>query len=166
MNFPILIKTIAIQDLSVQLCLVNDKPIVNFDGASYSQLWLLVQAMPILCDERKINEFAEIANFLWKGTEFSVVSSISSFQTNYIERVNFEFAHPADVLPYRVTDFALFDVSCMHSPKVEAGQLIFFVFNTSNGIPYRVVAPFPYVPTSTFVHYQILPILNPAIPGS
>ncbi len=160
MSVPTLIKNIRVQNSSVQLYLVNDKPIVNFKDQSFSQVWPLVQAMPILCDPVIVHEFAEIGNFLWKGTEFAIVHSISDFQKDYLDRVNFELEHPADILPYRVTDYAIFDVSTMHPAVLENGQLKFFTYNTTNGIPFKVACPFPYVSTSTFVHYQLLPILN------
>jgi hypothetical protein len=73
-----------------------------------------------------------------------------------------EKKHPSDVFPYRLTDYKIFDVSVMHDPCVEEGHLLYFVYHTTTGLPYRVVCPFPYTSTSTVIHYQILPIKSEA----
>jgi hypothetical protein len=161
MEERVFIKEIMIENHVISLCIQNQTPIVECNHQRFANVWLLVDHIHLLSHLDYLQEFAEISNFFWKGTQFQFIESISNYQRLYKERVELEKKHPADIFEYRLTDFKLFDVSVMHPPQVEQGQLSYFVFNVTNGLPYRVVCPFPYTAsTSTFVHYQLLPILN------
>lgn len=142
------------------LCLHDNAPVVEYKEKVYKYLWLLVDDAPELSGPANKKIFAIIANFFWKGTEFQFIDSIPSYQKQYRDRVIYERKYSADVFEFRLTDYKIFDVSVIHEPKVEEGQIFFYVCNLSNGLPYRVVAPFPYTSTSTLVHYQILPFLE------
>lgn len=147
----------------IKLFIIKDKPIAEFENQHYSQLWFLVQTCPLLSEVDYLKEFARISNFFWKGLAFHYIDSISYFQQHYHQQIELERRCPGDIFPYRLTDFKIFDVSVMHDPYLEDGSLYYFVYNSSNGLPYRVVCPFPYTTTSTLVHYQILPIIEEAI---
>ncbi len=144
----------------LQLCLHDNAPVVEYQDKVYKHLWNLVEEVKDLSNLSHINIFALVANFFWKGTEFQYIESIPDYQKQYHDRINYERQYSADVFEFRLTDYKIFDVSVMHEPIIEEGQIIFFVCNLSNGLPYRVVAPFPYNVTSTLVHYQILPFLE------
>jgi hypothetical protein len=147
----------------IKLSIHKDKPIAEFDEEHFSQLWFLVQSCPLLSDPKHLKEFARISNFFWKGVIFRYIDSISQFQQYYHDQIELERLCPGDIFPFRLTDYKIFDVSVMHEPHLEDGSLYYFVYNSSNGLPYRVVCPFPYTTTSTLVHYQILPIIEEAI---
>ncbi len=156
-----LVKEIIIENDIISLFIQDQLPIVECYHQRFINIWLLCDQIKALSHLDYINEFAEIANFFWKGLQFQFIHSITHYQHHYRERIKLEMEHPADVFEYRLTDFKLFDVSVMHEPQVKDGQLSYFVYNTSNGLPYRVICPFPYTTsTSTVVHYQLLPILN------
>lgn len=144
----------------IKLSIRKDKPIAELDQQQYTQLWFLVQNCPLLSDPKYLKEFARISNFFWKGLVFRYVDSIAEFQHAYHQQIELEKRCLGDIFPYRLTDYKIFDVSVMHEPRLDNGSLYYFVYNTSNGLPYRVVCPFPYTTTSTLVHYQILPIVE------
>lgn len=161
MNTKMLVKEINVEKETIFLYLQDQAPLVECQNQRFANIWLLVNHVAALSRIEYIKEFAEISNFFWKGIEFQFIHSIAHYQKQYQERVALEKMHPADVFEYRLTDFKIFDVSSMHDPKVEHQKLIYFVYNINNGLPYRVVCPFPYtISTSTLVHYQLLPLLN------
>lgn len=162
MNVKIPVKEIDIHDQKFTLILKNHAPVVEWSNKEFPHLWFLLEKCPLLSQEKHINDFATIANFFWKGLEFECISSISHFQKNYKQRVELEKDYPADVFPYRLTDYKIFNISVMHEPRIENGELFFFVYRISNGLPFRVVCPFPYPTDSIVVHYQILPIVESA----
>jgi hypothetical protein len=141
------------------LVLKNQAPVVEWQDQGFPHLWHLLSKIPELSDTQYIEQFAQISNFYWKGLHFQCIASINDYQKQYRDQVALEQKHSSDVFPYRLTDYKIFDVSVMHAPKYENGQLIYFVNQVQTGLPYRVVCPFPYPSTSTLVHYQILPIL-------
>lgn len=161
MGAKVLIKEIAVGSDVVSLFIQDQVPVVECQHQKFLNVWLLVDHIHDLSHPHYMQEFAEISNFFWKGTQFQFIHSISDYQKHYIEQIELEQHHPADVFEYRLTDFKIFDVSSMHHPKVEHGKLSYFVYNTQTGLPYKVVCPFPYTTSaSTFVHYQLLPILE------
>ncbi|MFI5343173.1 MAG: hypothetical protein ACHQUC_03020 [Chlamydiales bacterium] len=133
-------------------------PIAIHDEQTFTFLWELIEKIPPLSDALYLSEFAFLSNFFWKAGQFQYIECIESYQKYYLERVELERSQPVDLFEYRLTDYKIFDVSVMHPPKVENRQLIYFTCNVTNGLPYRVVCPFPYHLESTHVHYQILPI--------
>ncbi len=161
-SFPTLVKEISIGPQTLHLMLKENMSLIKFNEQFFSHLWLLVQQIPELSDADYLREFAEVSNFLWKGIQFECVISIESYQKRYNEQVELEKKYPSDVFPYRLTDYKIFDVSVMHDPRLEEENLMYFVYNTTTGLPYRVVCPFPYTSTSTLVHYQILPVKTEA----
>lgn len=154
-------KDITIGKNWLQLLLEDETPVVEFDFQTFNHIWILNQHLPSLSDPLYIKEFAEIANFLWKGLSFTFIDQIEEYKKFYIEHVELEKQHPSDVFPFRLTDYQIFDVSVMHDPKIEKNLLHFFVYQTATAIPYQVVCPFPYDSSSTVVRYQILPIKQP-----
>ena len=158
MTFGDLVKEISLGPSTLRLLMQDQTPVVEREGEFFNHIWLLTQHFPLLSDPAYIRQFAEISNFLWKGLQFQFIDQIENYQSFYIEQVELEKKCPTDVFQYRLTDYKIFDVSVMHDPCLEEGQLLYFVYQTSTGLPYRVVSPFPYTAASTLVHYQILPI--------
>lgn len=153
-----LVKDISLGEDMVRLILDGDTPSVQFRDLPFTQLWLLCNQCPCLCDPAYFKEFAEIANFLWKGSAFQYIDNIEGYQSFYLSQIELEKMHPTDVFPFRLTDYKIFDISVMHEPRLIENHLHFFVFQTETRIPYRVVSPYPYTSLSTLVHYQILPL--------
>lgn len=147
----------------VRLLLRNENPFVEFERQIFSHVWLLSQQLNLLSDSIYLKEFAEIANFLWKGLQFKFIENIQEYQNYYIQQIDLEKKFPTDIFPCRLTDYQIFDVSVMHHPILDEGQLLFFVYQESTNLPYRVVCPFPYISSSTLVHYQVLPIKTQAL---
>lgn len=160
MSTKVLVKDVLIGNEKVQLFLQDQSRIAEWNQKTFNHLWFLVSQCPLLSDSAYIHAFAEISNFFWKGTEFQCIPSISAYQQHYNERIELERQHSADVFEYRLTDYKIFDVSIMEEPQIEGEQLFYFVCCVQNGLPYRVVCPFPYSLDSTIVHYQILPVLD------
>lgn len=160
MTTKVFVKDVSVGNERVQLFLHDQTRTAEWNQKSFNHLWFLVAQCPILSDPQHIHAFAEISNFFWKGTEFQCIPSIPAYQQCYRERVELEQQHSADVFEYRLTDYKIFDVSVMHDPQTTGEQLIYFVCCVQNGLPYRVVCPFPYSLDSTIVHYQILPIVE------
>jgi len=152
------ITEIKIDHCLCRLSLKGETPIVDYDNQTYHFLWNLVQTIPILSDAKHLHSFAQISNFYWKANHFHFIESIENYQKFYLNQVEQEKREPTDIFKYRLTDYKIFDVSVMHSPKVEHEQLAYFTYNLETGIPYRVVCPFPYH-LKHAVHYQILPII-------
>lgn len=159
---PSISKKMTIGPYTMNLLLQEQIPLVEWNDQSYAHIWVLVQHCPLLSDPAHLKAFAEISNFLWKAGQFQCIDCIADYQTHYVEQVKLEKKHPGDIFPYRLTDYKIFDVSGMHNPRLENGNLIYYVYNTANGLPYRVICPFPYTGNSTLVHYQILPIKEEA----
>jgi len=157
-----IVREVFVGPYSVSLWLEDQNTGATFQGQDFSHLWLLVQQLTALSDPIYLQSFGEISNFFWKGLQFEFIHSITDYQLYYEEQVALEKKCPSDVFPYRLTDYKIFDVSIMHEPHLETEQLVYFVYNVSNGLPYRVVCPFPYLSTSTVVHYQILPLKSEA----
>jgi hypothetical protein len=162
MSFSTTIKEIPLGPYTLRLLMQDQIPLVEWENNFFNHVWLLSQHLSPLSDPAYLKEFAEISNFLWKGLQFQFIDQIAHYQKFYIEQVELEKKYSSDVFPYRLTDYKLFDVSVMHAPRLENGHLFYFVYNTTTGLPYRVVCPFPYTSTSTLVHYQILPIKTEA----
>lgn len=162
MSFPTLFKEMSIGPYTLRLFLQAERPLVEFNDQIFNHIWLLGQQIPHLSDSIYIKEFAELSNFLWKGSQFHFIESIADYQRFYNEQVELEKKCPSDIFAYRLTDYKIFDVSVMHDPLLVDDQLRYFVYNKTTGLPYRVVCPFPYVSTSTLVHYQILPLKTEA----
>ncbi len=158
MPMPELIKEISLGPHKLRLFIQDEKSYVEREEQPIYHVWLLGQQLPIICDPAHIKVFAEISNFLWKGLQFQYIENITSYQSFYREQIELERKCPSDIFQYRLTDYKIFDVTVMHEPRLEEGKLSYYVFNASNGLPYRVVCPFPYTAASTLVHYQILPI--------
>jgi hypothetical protein len=158
MSFSSLFKEVYIGPYTLRLLMENQIPLVEFNNQFFNHIWLLGQRLSLLSDPIYLKEFAEISNFLWKGSQFFYIESISSYQKYYSKQIELEKKCPSDIFPYRLTDYKIFDVSVMHDPCLEDGYLKYFVYNSTTGIPYRVVCPFPYTSNSALVHYQILPI--------
>jgi len=138
------IKEVRVGASSFQLLMQDQTPLVECGGHFYSHIWLLIQQHLILSENAYIEQFAEISNFMWKGLQFQFVDDISSYQQFYTEQVELERKCPSDVFQYRLTDYKIFDIAVMHPPRLEGEQLHYFVYNTTTGLPYRVVCPFPY----------------------
>ena len=153
-------KKVDLGEECVHLYLDGAAPVAEYRNQTISHLWILCNQCPCLSDPRHLCAFAEIANFLWKGESFKFIARIDEYQENYLRQVDCEKKIPSDVFPYRLTDYQIFDVSVMHKPRLMEDKLHYFVYNTSTGLPYRVVCPFPYTSTSTMVHYQVLPIMG------
>jgi hypothetical protein len=153
------IKDVAVGNEQVILALDRQAPVVIWNGETFTHLWFLLAKLPSLSHMKYVEAFAEISNFFWKGLTFRRIDSISDFQKQYNAQVESEKKHPLDVYPYRLTDFKIFDVSVMHELRIDKETLIHFVYHTGNGLPYRVVCPFPYPMAPTQIHYQILPLL-------
>jgi len=158
MSFSTLFKEMAIGPYNFCLLMQNQIPLVKFDDQFFYHVWGLVHQFSLLSDPFYLREFAEISNFLWKGLHFHFIDCITDYQKYYLEHVELEKKYPSDVFPYRLTDYKIFDVSVMHDPCLEDGNLHYFVYHTATGVPYRVVCPFPYTSNASVVHYQILPI--------
>lgn len=153
-------KTIIIGSHTLYLTLKNQAPVVDYRDQTYTHFYFLIDQIPELSNPLYIEAFAHISNFFWKGGQFHCIDKIADYQKYYVERVKMEKKHPADVFEYRLTDYKIFDVSVMHEPRIEGDSLIYYTYQASTGLPYRVVCPFPYTKTSTLVHYQILPIIE------
>lgn len=160
MHTKMFIKEILLGQDSLALILKGQTPLIEWNNRAFTHLWSVVDQFPLLSDPRFIKEFAEVSNFLWKGIQFRCIASIPDYQEQYWERIELEKKNPADLFEYRLTDYKTFDVSVMHEPRIEEDQLIYFVYQVSTGLPYKVVCPFPYPHDSTLVHYQILPVLE------
>lgn len=152
------IKEIPLGPSILHLLMQDQTPLVKYEDHVFNHIWLLTQQFPLLSDPTYLKEFAELSNFLWKGLQFQFIDQIAHYQKFYTEQVELEKKYSSDVFPYRLTDYKIFDVSVMHDPRLEGDQIFYFVYNTTTGLPYRVVCPFPYISSSTLVHYQILPI--------
>ena len=137
--------------------MVEDKPFVKCEGSLFNHIWLLTQYSGHFSNPQYIREFAEISNFLWKGTSFHFIENIKDYQRYYLEQIEKENHCPLDLFPYRLTDYQIFDVRCMHEPRVIEGMLYYYVFQDATRLPYKVSCTFPYISTSTVVRYQILP---------
>lgn len=160
MTTKIFVKEIPLAQETLTLIVKGQTPLIEWNNRAFTDLWSVLEQFPILSDSHFIKEFAEISNFLWKGVQFRCIPSIPDYQEQYWERIELEKKQPADLFEYRLTDYKIFDVSVMHEPSLEYGQVTYFVYQVSTGLPYRVVCPFPYPHDSTLVHYQILPIFE------
>lgn len=160
MSDSTLFKEVLIGPHLLRLLVQNQNPLIEFKKQLFSHVWLLNQQLPILSEHSYIKEFAQVSNFLWKGLQFQFIEHVPDYQKFYIQQVELEKKFSSDVFPYRLTDYKIFDVSIMRDPHLdmEEKNLIYFVYQTATGLPYRVICPFPYTSHSTLVHYQVLPI--------
>lgn len=152
------ITEIKIGESSLQLFLQEKVPLVEVNGQIYAFFLHLIQAIPLLADHSYLEAYARISNFYWKANRFCFIDSIEEYQDFYTKRIQFEKNNPLDLFEYRLTDYKIFDVSVMHGPKIQQNELIYFTYNRSNYIPYKVISPFPYHLNQP-IHYQILPII-------
>ena len=160
MSAVVFLREIPLSTTLLKLYKIDDFPVIEWEEQFFAHIWLLVQKCPLLSDPHYLKEFAEASNFLWKGETFEYISSIPDYQSFYHTQIALERECSGDIFPYRLTDYQIFDVSCMHDPLLSEGWLTYFVYQVETGLPYRVVCPFPYDGNATCVHYQILPICN------
>jgi hypothetical protein len=160
MDQKIQVNEITVGPHFLNLYIKGQEPSIQIGEEIYTHLWFLIERLPELSNPQNIKLFAHISNFFWKGVQFQCIQCIPTYQKFYKERIELEKLHRADIFEYRLTDYKIFDVSVMHEPAIYQNALHYYVYQTSTGLPFRVVCPFPYTSASTMVHYQILPIVE------
>ncbi len=153
------IQELKVENQSCLLHLQGEFPFVEFNQQTYSFLWQLLHVLPTLSDPKNIDLFAQISNFYWKAGKFQYIHAIEEYQKFYTDRIKQEKTNPDAHFDYKLTDYKIFDVSVLHAPQIESNQAIYFTYDSSTYIPYRVTCAFPYHQKQA-VHYQILPIIN------
>jgi len=133
-------------------------PIIVSEGQVHSNLLSLTKAFPDLVTEGYLKPFITAANFLFQGIKFHPIDSISKFQKEYVDRIEYE-QDPSKQFLKRISDYGIFDVSQMHSPKVIGDKLIFFVREDYTDLPYRVTCDFPITTENPEVKYELLPYI-------
>lgn len=132
-------------------------PMIQYESRYYHSFNELINTFPHpLTDDLKL--FAEMANFMFKGDEFSVIDDIEAFKKAYhtqIQREKTRFI----VAEQRLSEYGIFDLSSLHSPRLEAQQFIFFVKNDFNQLPYKVTCTLSSHEQTSHVHYTLLPYL-------
>lgn len=132
------------------------KPLVRSGDKTYQSLFGLTQAIPVLELNDHLKALAKIANFLSGGAEYQFIEDISKYQEEYLNRVEFE-QNSFDYIPNRIIDHGIFDVSVMHPPRIINNELVFYVKNDQNQLPYCVSVAYPITKESDGIRYQLLP---------
>jgi hypothetical protein len=124
-------------------CILSDEgPVVSYRGSRFATLADLSEAAPALMAPENLTVYCRISNFFFKGISFDFIEDIKAYQKGYEERRSYEKRRTEGLISCGA-DFGPFDVSEMHAPSIEGGNLVYFVEDAYYGIPYRVTSPFP-----------------------
>ncbi len=152
-----LLFTIALGTTHLDCSLEEGKRVVDYNGIHYKQLSALVSACPEVRQQEHRNEFARVANFLFKGLTYEVIDDIAAFKKEYRERVAKE-ANGLDTRGPRISDYGLFDVSGMHGPQIRDDKMVFYVRHSKTELPYEVSVALS--PNRKKASYHLLPFLG------
>lgn len=154
---PTTIYNIKLHNFDLQ-CQIDQHrhPMVTIGEKSYTTLYGLIKAVPILSEQKQIKNLSKIANFLCNGVEYLFIDDIPKYQEEYLNRVEFE-QNTFDYLPNRIIDHGVFDVTGMHPPRIINDELVFYVKNDHTEVPYRVIIPYPIIKETLEARYELLP---------
>jgi hypothetical protein len=143
------VKSIQIDGGSLVLLIEDANPYVRYMEEQYVSLIPLFEDLPALCDPANAKECAEIVSFLLLGEHAYVIENVQLYQNDYAKNKSNSV----------LSRFGEYDVSLMHPPKQSNQQLIFFIHDLTEGIPYQVICPIPYTTDSKPVQCQLLPMV-------
>jgi hypothetical protein len=157
--------------LSIQLILIegiefhfffdrNNQPVIQAEGRSYRLPANLLDDFPVLKEGYTVVKTAQLINFLMTGVEFRLIENPEKFREDYLqqiesERSGFDTGHLA-----RISDYGIFDVSRVRNPIINEDNLVFFVKNESNNLPYKVSLEFPLTNPIPKATYTLLPFFG------
>lgn len=148
----LLVESYPIDSLELQCLLVEDEPTVEISGQQFKSVPELAKAHPQLTAEEHIDTYCKLANFLFTGILYTYIDDPVAFTERYDHQVEeAEKTGNASNPP-----FGPFCTDEIKKPKIENGELIFYVEDTYNRIPYRVRAAHPYLPDSGKAQYELL----------
>jgi hypothetical protein len=132
------IQLILIEDVEFSLFFdLNSQPAIEVQNQIFQSNEALFQAFPFILHPKHVIKTVQIANFLIKSLDFQYIENIEAFQTDYHQRIESEQASFTQQLP-RLSDYGIYEVSCMHLPQMRKNQIIFFVKNDYTHLPYKV----------------------------
>lgn len=153
-----------IDEETAECILSDDGPVIQFQEKRFTDLSALSEASPALMQVQNLSLYCRIANFLCNGISFMFIEDIQAYQKGYGQRRSYE-KRRTEGLESSAADFGPFEVSGMHTPRIEGGNLVFYVEDAYYGIPYRVTSPFPVSKERGNPTYSLLPYGENKIPG-
>lgn len=148
-NQSIIVKNIQIGEETLTLLVEATAPCIEYRDLRYKSLISLFEALPLLYNPLNTEYCAEVVNFLLMGEKAQVIHAIDLYRAAYLKNKRG---------PY-LSRFGEYDLSTLHPPKRTDQQLIFFIHNLNDGLPYRVTTPIPITADSKPIQYQLLPQL-------
>ncbi len=152
-----LIFTITLGTSQLDCALERGSRVIEYDGRNYQKLTELVTACPEVRQSEHRVQFAQAANFLFKGLTYEVIDDIKLFQKKYKERLEKE-ANSLSLDTPRLADFGNFDLGGMHPPHIENDHMVFYVQHSKTKIPYEVSVAL--TPAKRKATYRLLPFAS------
>lgn len=148
------LKTVLIGTQTLSLYFdASQTPTVGYKEKSFRTLYALIDAFPQLAEN--FSKSAELANFLMRGMDFQLIEDIEAFKLSYHEQLASNL-NENDDKPH-LADYGHFDLSSLHPPRLNNGQLVFFVKGGHTHLPYQVSVSFPMPTSSQPSAYSLLP---------
>jgi len=125
-----------------QPCVICNKQRRN---SVHTELFSLIKEVPELNKDSQLMFLATLANFLFKGEEFEIISDPHRYRQEYKEQVEKE-QNSFDLPLSPLITYGIFDVEEISTPHVNKktgkkhDQLVFYVVKK---IPYKVTCDFP-----------------------
>lgn len=152
------IQRIKVNDEIELVCQIekDQQQTITYGKDKYKTLHSLLKKVPELTEPQHFAALAQLTNFLAKGFEYQYIENTKQFKEDYLNRIEFE-KNSFDYIPNRLIDHGIFNVMVMHPPHIINNELVFFVKNAQNDLPFKVSCPFPITSETPNVLYQLLP---------
>ncbi|CUI17232.1 conserved hypothetical protein [Candidatus Protochlamydia naegleriophila] len=134
----------------------NDLPAIDIEGTTYTSLLEVLLHFPQFAVPQQADKIAQLSNFLMRGLEFHFIENILKFQEDYAQRIDAGQFEVLQNIPCQ-NDYGTYDVSIMHPPRLNAHELIFFVWHDYTKIPYRASLSYPICDQNFIMKYELLP---------
>jgi|GEM_PF-4548500 len=144
-NLSTTIQNIHIGDVILVLSIEEGIPCVRYKESRYLSLIPLFEELPALYDHAL--GCAEVVNFLLLGEHGQVITETDSYRAAYLKNKE----NPL------LSRYGEYDLSSLHPPQLTDHQLIFFIHDLTDGLPYQVTCPIPYTADAKPIQYQLLP---------
>ena len=151
-EMSLLVESYPLESHEAQCLLVNDEPTVEIGGKQFKTVPELLSAYPQIGSNELIDTYCKLANFLFTGVLYTYIDDPEAFMERY-DRQTEEAEKTASASN---PPFGPFCIDEIQKPHIEGGELIFYVEDTYNRIPYRVRAAHPYQKNSDRAQYELL----------
>lgn len=126
---------------------------------AYASIIDLVSAFPDLLKPEAAAVLADHVNNFAQGMDFDPITDPAAFAEAYRAQLAQEDpSEPWQEDVFRLCDFGMPDLDAIRAPQQVDGALVFYVAQSSSGLPYRVTAPMKTLTEVTYEPVSMEPI--------